>query len=282
MQKKKTINSVKFFYQKNNRLAAEWEKKISRWMEKKRITIKISERKPQAVIVLGGDGAILAAAEKFSKQNVIIAGLNLGRLGFLASARSPKSFLPALEKFFSGNYSVIERSLIAAAVFRKGKKVFTTEALNEIAVINPLGMVEIEADVDGFVFQTIRGTGVLAATSTGSTAFNLSVHGPIVLPEIQAFILTEISDHNLPTPSLVFGREKMVLLKIKDFRERKLLELAGRKTPVEVLLVSDGRKIFPLKKGDKISVKNSPRVVRFAELEKNYFLKSLKEKFSFQ
>lgn len=282
MEKEKAISSVEFFYQKNSRLAANWEKKISRWIKQKKIPVKTLKQKAQAVVVLGGDGTILHAAKKFKNEKTIIAGFNLGRLGFLASVREQKNFFAALERLFKGNYGIIERNLVEAAVIRKNRRIFKAEALNEVAVINPLGMVEIEADIEGFVFQNIRGTGVLAATSTGSTAFNLSAHGPIVLPDLETFILTEISDHNIPTPSLIFGKKHSVLLKIKDFRERNLLKLAASKTAVEVMLVADGQEILPLKKGDRIAIRSSVRRVKFAELEKNYFLKSLREKFAFR
>ena len=120
------------------------------------------------------------------------------------------------------------------------------------------------------------------ATATGSTAQNLSAHGPIVMPSIECLILTELFDHNIPTPSIVIDQDKSVTLKILNFRKRGVLTIKKTGKPADVLLVSGDSTIFPLNKGDVIKIRRSHRLVKFAELEKNYFFKSLQEKFAFR
>lgn len=278
----KEINRISFFYRADNPPASSWEKKIKAWLKRKYPAIRLVKNNPQALIVLGGDGTILEAARKYMKINPIIFGLNLGHVGFLASARKPKKFLPSLDNFLKGNYWIVNRMMMNAAVYRKGKQIFATSSLNDVAIQNPLGMVEIEASIEDHPFQYIHGTGALISTATGSTAYNLSAHGPIVMPDLNCFILTELLDHNIPTPSLVIKQDKKISLKIISFRKRGLLSIANTHEKVDVILAADSENIFPLEEGDVVNISRSPRLVRFGEIEKNYFLKSLQEKFAFK
>jgi NAD+ kinase len=145
-----------------------------------------------------------------------------------------------------------------------------------------MGMVEMEVLIDKYPIQFIRGSGAIVSTATGSTGYNLSAHGPIVSPDIQCLIVTELLDHNTPTPSIVVKPTHKVDLKIKDFRARNILAISGKKEKFDVLLSVDGNAIFPLKKDDVVRVSGSALPVVFAELEKDYFFKSLQEKFSFE
>lgn len=282
MVKRKSSQRVSIFYRPNNPKAVMWARKISEWMRKKYPKVKIGVSNPQALIVLGGDGTILEASQKYQKKSPIIVGLNLGHVGFLASAREPNKFFNALEQFFAGKSRAVKRMMIKADVFKKGKKVFSANSLNEISIQNLLGIVEIEANIDGHTVQYVRGTGVLVATSTGSTAYNLSAHGPIVMPDIKCMILTEIMDHNIPTPSIVVKRDREVELKILDFRRRGLIKLTKTGEDADVVITADGENIFPLEIGDIVKIKRSPGLIKFAELERAYFFKSLREKFGFK
>lgn len=279
---KSQITTISFFYRPDNREALKWEGKIKSWLKEKHSFVEITGKRPQAVLVLGGDGTILEAARKSQKTNSIIFGLNLGRVGFLASTRKPKKFLSSLDSFLTGKYSVAKRMMITSSVFRNGKLIFTTDSLNDITIQNLLGMVELSIAIEGHEFQNIKGTGVLVSTATGSTAYNLSAHGPILMPDIKAMILTELMDHNIPTPSVVIKRNKEIIIKVISFRERGLLSITGTNQKADVLLISDGEKVFPLQEGDIIKVKKSQKLIKFAEMEKNYFFKSLEEKFSFK
>lgn len=277
------------FYHSNER-ALSWAVKIDSFIKKKFPRCKKNEKKPEVVIVLGGDGTILEAGRKYHELGSVILGLNLGNIGFLASVRDEKDFLKSLETFFQDKSGLIERMMLSAQVKRKNKIVFKTEALNEVVIKNLLGLVELEANIAGHPVQHIRGSGLLVATATGSTAYNLSAHGPIVMPDIKCFIVTELLDHSIPSPSLVVKYSNTINISVVSYRERGLISLsktlrldsgqAGKK--IDVLLVADGESIFPLEEKDEVIITSSPHLIKFAELEKNYFFKSLQEKFGFK
>ena len=275
-------SSVYIYYHTDNPRAILWSKKIHAWLTKQHIPLATSGTGAHTIIVLGGDGTILEAARLFQNNHRIIIGLNLGSVGFLASVRNEKDFIPQLTKFFSGDYTITKRMMMSVTVERNGQKVFRSNALNEVVVQNPLGMSETEVYIEEHKAQFIRGSGLLVATATGSTAFNLSAHGPIVMPDIQCVIITELLDHNMPTPSMVIGSDKHITIHIKNFRKQGLLAETKTAQPLDVILSTDGSNIFALQKGDVIKINRSPRLVKFAELEKNYFLKSIQEKFFFK
>jgi NAD+ kinase len=276
------ISKVEIFHRADNIRATAWSKKIKAWINRNYPKVRIGSDRPSGVIVLGGDGTILEAARIFRKTSPLVLGLNLGDVGFLASARASKDFLPAVGKFLRGEYGVAKRMMIKASVVRNGNKVFSTDSLNEVSVQSLLGIVRIEVDIEKHPLQFIRGTGILIATATGSTAYNLSAHGPIVVPEIECMILTEIMDHNIPTPSIVVKKDQRIRLAVLGFRERGILSISGTREAVDVLLIADGETIFPLKKNDEVILERSPHAIKFAELERNYFFKSLGEKFGFK
>ena len=279
---KSQLSKIHIFYHLTNVQATVWNKKIRTRIKKYHPEIRFDTNSPEVVIVLGGDGTILEAARKFHGLGAVILGLNLGSVGFLASVRKEKDFLKALEKFLKGRYEIMDRMMLSIQVRRKEEVVFTAEALNEIVLKNPLGIVELEAEVSGHPVQHIRGTGILVSTATGSTAYNLSAHGQIIMPDIKCFILTELLDHNIPSPSVVVKHDNTIVVKVISYRETGIISLSKNNKKVDILLIADGDSIFPLKKNDEVVIKNSPHMVKFAELEKHYFFKSLEEKFGFK
>ena len=271
---------INFFYRQRNKVALIWANKIKDNIKKKYPQISFIAKNPDVLFVLGGDGTILEAARRYHhKNNPMLFGLNLGDVGFLASVRDSKNFVKSVNQFLSGKFSLSERIILNAQVLRGDKNVFNGEALNEVVAQSILGMVDLEVMIGGTNIRKIRGSGVLVATATGSTAFNLSAHGPIVMPDIKCLIMTEIMDHNVPTPSIVVKYNEEVTVKINGFRQKGVLSISNGKKKADVVLVADGDKIFPLQKGDIIKIKSSDHLVKFAEIEKGYFFKSLKDKF---
>ena len=122
----------------------------------------------------------------------------------------------------------------------------------------------------------------MVATPTGSTAYNLSAHGPIVTPDIKCFILTELLDHHIPTPSMVLKRTKRIQISVTEIRAKGLLSITATGEPVDAVLTSDDLNIFPLHEGDRIEIDRSKRLIKFAEFTPDYFYKSLQEKFAFR
>lgn len=278
----KIVKKIGFYARADNKEARKWQGKISAWMAKSYPKIKISDKKPDSIIVLGGDGTIMEAARKYAGTGAVILGLNLGQVGFLVSVEDQEKFLPAVARFFAGDYKLSPRLIINGEVTRAGKKVFSSDAFNEITVQNLLGMVELDVKIGGSIVQNIRGSGALVSTSSGSTAYNLSAHGPIVAPDLHCLIVTELLDHNVPTPSLVVRDKSAVTIRVKNFREHGALKIAATDKSADVLFIADGNAIFPLKQDDEVRVSRGKNPVNLVELEPNRFFKSLRNKFTFK
>jgi len=169
---------------------------------------------------------------------------------------------------------------ITITVMRRGREVYTTTSLNEVSVMNPMGMVGVDVSVDGHLLQHVHGSGIMVSTPTGSTAFNLSAHGPIIDPRIECMVVTEILDHSVPTPSIVIPPALTVTLRVTDFRKRGTIIVAGRRTPADVVLAAGGWAECALEKGDTVIIRRSPSIVRFAQVNPHHFYISLHEKFS--
>ena len=287
---KRHIKRIQFYFRPDMGKAVIWEKKLKNAIKILFSNVSIlnaniipkKSRAPQLLIALGGDGTILEATQKFQHLNPLILGLNLGRVGFLASVRSPKYFSSALSKVLRGNFHTISRMLIRASIIRYNKTIFSGYALNEITIQNLLGMVDLRVEVENHPVQYIHGNGVLIATATGSTAYNLSAHGPIVMPTLECMIVTELLDHNLPTPSLVVPKDKTIYISVDDFREHKLLSVNSTGESADVVISADSKSPTPLKKDDLIIVSNYARPIKLISFDPHYFLKSIQDKFSFK
>ena len=277
----KKIQTIRFFLREDNELAISWRDKIRDLLRADYPEIQEVQKKPDLILALGGDGTILEAARRFHHEQTAIFGLNLGTVGFLASVREPEDFLDGVKTLFNGEYSTHDRMMLEAEIFRNGTSLFKASAMNDVVIQNLLGMVELKVSVEGHPFQTIRGSGVLISTATGSTAYNLSAHGPVLMPDIKGMIITELLDHNIPTPSLVIKHDRKITIKVVSFRERGVLTLTESGKPVDVLLLADTETTYPLNEGDEIVISKSPYLITFAEIEKSYFFKSLSQKFAF-
>ncbi|HBM45376.1 MAG: putative inorganic polyphosphate/ATP-NAD kinase [Parcubacteria group bacterium GW2011_GWF2_38_76] len=285
------IKKMSIFLRDDNEKAIEWKEKIEKWFKDNYpevIIVPVPKDLqncglvPHVVIVLGGDGTIIEMAQKDNGCGVLIMGLNLGHVGFMASVREPKDFLDGLRKLMSGEYRVDDRMKIKAEIIRDGKKFAEIGAINEVVVQSLLGMVELKIEIDGHPLQYIRGSGAMVSTASGSTAYNLSAHGPIVMPDINCFIVSELFDHNIPTPSVVIKEDKTVTIKVENFRESGRFTLSKTGEAADVVVLADGTEAISLENGDEIVMKKSDDFVKFVEIEPNYFFNSLKEKFAFK
>ncbi len=276
------IKKISFYYRENNEEAREWRTKIESWLKDNQTQVEVVEKSPDTVIVLGGDGTIMEASRKFANEDIVIFGINLGQLGFLSSVNNPEDFSMMLGKFFNGEYTENPGMIVQARVIRDKKEIYVTDAFNEIVVQNPLGIVEINVVVRDEVVESIQGSGILVATPLGSTAYNLSAHGPVVAPGIDCIVVTELFDHDIPTPSLVLSSGETIKLIIEKFREHKLLKIGVTGEPLDVLLIADGRSPFVLKQKDEIRIARADSKFKLVSFEPNQFFKNFRSRFDFK
>ena len=163
-------------------------------------------RQVDVVITFGGDGTLLDAARAVvhSAADAPIIGINLGRLGFLTDV-GPQDLTYALEAMLDGRTRVEERTMLAGQVERNGVETASRLALNDIVVTRGSlsRMIEMDVSVDGHFVCHVKADGLIVATPTGSTAYNLSAGGPIVHPTLDALVLTPIAPHTLTHRPLV-------------------------------------------------------------------------------
>jgi NAD+ kinase len=194
------------------------------------------------IVVLGGDGTLLAIARRTGPR-VPILGINLGELGFLTEVAEDEA-IPMLARVFAGRYEIDRRMTLAARLERAGRNLGRYRALNDVAITTGARarIIEVAVTVDGLPFASYRADGMIVATPTGSTAYSLSVGGPIVEPALQALVLSPISPHTLSNRPVVLRPNAVVRMVIGP-REQ------------DVLVTVDGQEGTPLAAGDVVEVR---------------------------
>lgn len=211
---------------------------------------KIARAKPEFVIVLGGDGTLLAASRAVSEHGIPILGVNLGSLGFLTEVPLAELY-STLETVAAGKSKVEERSMVECEVVRRKKRVGIYSALND-AVLNKTHLariVDYDVFVDGALVANYKADGIIIATPTGSTAYSLAAGGPILLPDALAFVITPVSPHALTNRPLVV-------------RDRSEISVVVKSSDEEAYLSIDGQVGEPLMDGDRVICRKSKNHVR--------------------
>jgi len=184
----------------------------------------------ELLLVLGGDGTLLAAARLAAPRGIPVLPVNMGSLGFLTNF-TLQELHPALDDTLDGRYSISERVMIHSELVRDGKVVDSQRVLNEV-VINKgalARMIELELTIDrGFVCR-YRADGLIVATPTGSTAYSLSAGGPLVHPTVESFIITPICPHMLSDRPLVIRDSSCVEMQLTGNTESVFLTLDGQR-----------------------------------------------------
>lgn len=177
------------------------------------------------LLSLGGDGTFLSAASLAVPAGVPVLGVNFGRLGFLSES-DPEAVLEALSR---GDYSVEERELLQVRCDALAGDEPLSFALNEMSVSRvSASMLGVDVEVDGAALPTYWADGLLVATSSGSTAYSLSVGGPICLPETKVFIVAPISPHNLNVRPLIVPESSLLRISLRSRDERAVLTVDNR------------------------------------------------------
>src|SRR6478736_335632 len=154
--------------------------------------------KADLMVVVGGDGSLIACARRVAEHNVPLVGVNLGRLGFLTDIPAD-AMVPAIESVLDGEFTAEQRILLAGTVRRGRKTMVSALAMNDVVVSRGAvgSMIEFAVTVDGEFIYTLRADGLIVATPTGTTAYALSAGGPILHPSLSAIALVPISPHTL-------------------------------------------------------------------------------------
>ncbi|WP_127784885.1 NAD kinase [Rhodococcus sp. X156] len=222
----------------------------------------------ELVLVLGGDGTILRAAELARSVGVPVLGINLGRVGFLAEA-DPDDLETALDAVVSRSYRVEERMTLDAAVIVEGVVVSRSWALNEASVEKTTrgGILDVVLEVDDRPVSGFGCDGVLFSTPTGSTAYAFSAGGPVMWPDVEALLVVPSNAHALFARPLVVSPTSVVALEVD----------AGGPPAV---LCFDSRRILPLPAGARVEVVRGERPLRLVRFDDASFTDRLVHKFS--
>src|SRR6476620_3282903 len=156
------------------------------------------------IVVLGGDGTMISTARLLGDSEALVLGINYGGLGYLTDFRIEEMF-PSLEAIFEGNYEIDRRVMLNAEQWRGGEMLKKGRVLNDV-VINKAALariIEIEVSLNGLYVNSFRADGLIVATPTGSTSYNLSAGGPIVFPSMNAMVLTPICPFTLTNRPIV-------------------------------------------------------------------------------
>lgn len=202
------------------------------------------------IIVVGGDGTLLNAARSLAESEVSVLGVNLGRLGFLVDLL-PQDMAPLLEKIFTGDYIVEERTLLHASVTRNGKTLGEYTALNDVIVHKKdiARLIELDTYIDGSFLNSNRSDGLIVATPTGSTAYALSGGGPILHPGLDALTLVPICPHTLSNRPIVVPDSSCIEVRVH----------AGK---LEAQLSCDGQVGQSLSPGDRVTIRKNAHALR--------------------
>jgi NAD+ kinase len=221
----------------------------------------------EMVIVLGGDGTILRAADLARRSGTPLLGVNLGHVGFLAEAER-EDLAATVERVAARRYDVEERMTIDILVRQNGTVTDSGWALNEAAVekASRQRMLEVVAEIDGRPLSHWGCDGVVCATPTGSTAYAFSAGGPVVWPEVEAMLLVPISAHALFARPMVVSPRSVVALELPPA------------TPGGVLWC-DGSRAIDLPPGARVEIRRGERPVRLARFHQTPFTDRLVTKF---
>ena len=233
----------------------------------------------EAILVLGGDGTLLATARRIGGRRLPLVGVNFGRLGFLASF-TPQQFKDHFDELLARKLPMSTRLTIEASVVEGSvevspsdaedvarKRRWSAMALNEavIAAGAPFRMIELELGADGESGVRYFGDGVIVSTASGSTAYNVSAGGPIISPNVQAICITPLCPHSLSFRPVVVGAESVVSVLCKRVNEG-------------TMLICDGQSSIKVNSGERVIIRRHPDDVVLIENPEAREWRSLAEK----
>jgi NAD+ kinase len=222
------------------------------------------------VVVLGGDGTLLSMATRIARcgRDIPILGVNFGSLGFLTETRVDELYA-SLQAVLDGTATFDERSMLAADAVRAGEPFDSRIVLNDVVFTKAAlsRIIELVVSVSSGVVTKVKADGLIVASATGSTAYNLAAGGPIVHPRVDALVLTPIAPHTLTHRPIVIPGGEVVEVR------PQIDEVVD-----DIYVTYDGQFGYPLKKGDVIRVCRSERKLRLVKAPARNYFDVLREK----
>lgn len=221
------------------------------------------------VIVLGGDGSILRTQRALYPKIIPLVGVNLGNLGFLTQTE-PEDLSQFLHCLLSDEVVCEHRMMLKGVMYHEGKQVYEDIALNDI-VVGRSGLsriIRMRMDVNGELLNIYDGDGVVVATPTGSTAYNLSAGGPVICPKTNLMVVTPISPHSLSARSVILSENDVIRVTIEKVRVAKEAAAA----------TFDGQTGIEMVPGDYLEIKRLPVCASLIKVQKMSFYEVLRNK----
>lgn len=218
------------------------------------------------VVVLGGDGTMLSAARKFSPDHIPIVGINMGKFGFLTETTVDQCH-DTLEDVLNGDYEVRDRMMLRCVLERDGEVEEDTIGLNDVVVSRTClsRLLTIDFFVDGEIVNTYRADGLIIATPVGSTAHSLSAGGPILVPEVDGFVVSPICPHTLSNRPIVLPPDTELKIRPSEYAEQPALTV-------------DGHIFAPLEEDDTVLVRRAQEKLRLIQTGRQHFFQTLRNK----
>ena len=219
---------------------------------------------------VGGDGTFLTSSAAIGQKNIPILGINCGHLGFLAEVQTDQMD-EIMQKLVDGEYTIEQRSLLNVSVLdkegnRRDGLIMAPNALNEIAILKEglSSMLQIELKVNGEYLHTYNSDGLVIATPTGSTAYNLSIGGPLMVPQNRGIILTPIAPHSLTVKPLVVPDDWKFDIRVSSRYDAFMVSVDGRSQSLSTDMT--------------LHIERAGYTVKVVQIGDNSFLKSLRTK----
>jgi NAD+ kinase len=252
------VKSVAIITKKFKPDAFEAGRALQAWLQERGLTACHLENEPEPdiralppdvdfIVVMGGDGTILSVARHYGERGVPIFGVNMGGLGFLTEISLDELYPSMAEHVLTGKFEVEERLMLTATLFRQGQLLWQENVLND-AVINKGALAriaELTTWIDGEYLTVYRADGLIVATPTGSTAYNLSAGGPIVYPTLRHILLLPICSHTLSNRPIILPDTVTVAVTLDEKAQ-------------DVYLTLDGQVGRAMEPGDRVEIRRAP------------------------
>jgi len=259
------VKSIAIITKKFKPDALEAGKALRTWLETQGIKACHFENEPEPhiptlppdvdfIVVMGGDGTILSVARHYGGKGVPVFGVNLGGLGFLTEISLDELYPAMAEHVLTGKFEVEERSMLTVTLYRHGQRFWQENVLND-AVINKGALAriaELTTWIDGEYLTVYRADGLIVATPTGSTAYNLSAGGPIVYPTLHHLILLPICSHTLSNRPIILPDTVTVAVTLDEKAQ-------------DVYLTLDGQVGQAMEPGDRVEIRRAPHHLKLVK-----------------